>query len=57
MENNDSIEFKFSYLALKLLGKNLYSNAWAAISELVANSFDANATNVKLYIVDAELGW
>ncbi|EIB6115831.1 ATP-binding protein [Enterococcus faecalis] len=50
MGNNESIEFKFSYLALKLLGKNLYSNAWAALSELVANSLDANAKNVYLYI-------
>lgn len=50
MENNESIEFKFSYLALKLLGKNLYSNAWAALSELVANGLDANANNVYLYI-------
>ena len=50
MDNNENIEFKFSYLALKLLGKNLYSNAWAALSELVANSLDANAMDVYLYI-------
>lgn len=47
---NETIEFKFSYLALKLLGKNLYSNAWAALSELVANAIDANARDVYLYI-------
>lgn len=46
----DNIQFKFSYLALKLLGKNLYSNAWAALSELVANGLDANANNVYVYI-------
>lgn len=50
MENNKNIGFKFSYLALKLLGKNLYSNAWAALSELVANGLDASAENVYLYI-------
>lgn len=47
---NENIEFKFSYLALKLLGKNLYSNAWAALSELVANAIDANANKIYLYI-------
>lgn len=50
MSDNENIEFKFSYLALKLLGKNLYSNAWAALSELVANSLDANAKDIYLYI-------
>ncbi len=50
-ENNPGqIEFSFGWLALKLLGQNLYSNAWAAISELVANGFDAGAKNVYVYI-------
>ena len=44
------IEFSFGWLALKLLGKSLYSNAWSAISELVANGFDANAKNIYIYI-------
>lgn len=47
---NDDIEFSFSYLALKMLGKNLYSNPWAAISELVANGLDAQSSEVFLYI-------
>ena len=46
----DSIFFNFSYSALKLLGKNLYSNAANAISELVANSLDARAKKVYVYI-------
>lgn len=52
----NSIQFNFSYYALKLLGKNLYSNSWSAISELVANGLDAQATSVKLFInmVDKE---
>lgn len=51
MQNSDNkIYFNFSYFALKLLGKGLYSNAWTAIAELVANGFDAKATNVKIYI-------
>lgn len=44
------IYFNFSYYALRLLGKGLYSNAWTAIAELVANGFDAKAGNVKIYI-------
>lgn len=46
----NSIQFNFSYYALKLLGKNLYSNPWSAISELVANGLDAQASSVKLFI-------
>lgn len=46
----DNIELTFGWLALKLLGKGLYSNAWSAISELVANGFDANAKNVYVFI-------
>ncbi|OJU18837.1 MAG: hypothetical protein BGN88_13840, partial [Clostridiales bacterium 43-6] len=48
MENK--IFFNFSYLALKLLGSGLYSNPWNAISELVANGFDAGANNVYIHI-------
>lgn len=46
----DAIYFNFSYAALKLLGKNLYNNAANAISELVANSIDAKAPQVYVYI-------
>ncbi len=46
----NEIYFNFSYFALRLLGKGLYSNAWTAIAELVANGFDAKANNVKIYI-------
>lgn len=47
---NDQIFFNFSYFALNLLGKNLYSTPLNAISELVANGLDAQANNIKLYI-------
>lgn len=50
MKSIDKVEFTFGWLALKLLGKSLYSNAWSAISELVANGFDARAKNVYVYI-------
>ncbi|MFB0921472.1 MAG: ATP-binding protein [Oscillospiraceae bacterium] len=39
-----------NYYALKTFGRQQYSNAWAALSELVANGFDAGAANVHLYI-------
>lgn len=45
-EKSSFEEFTFSWQALKLLGKSLYSNPWAAVSELVANGFDAGANNV-----------
>ena len=47
-ENN--IEFTLGYEALSLLGKGMYSNLWAALSELIANGIDANAEAVKVYI-------
>ncbi len=51
MDNTENeIYFNFSYFALRLLGKGLYSNHWTAISELVANGFDAQAELVKIYI-------
>lgn len=45
-----SIPFSMNYYALKTFGRQQYSNAWAALSELVANGFDAKAKNVYLYI-------
>ncbi len=45
-----SINFSMNYYALKTFGRQQYSNAWAALSELVANGFDAGAANVYLYI-------
>lgn len=39
-------KFSFGYLALKMLGKTLYSNPFAALSELIANGFDAKADKV-----------
>lgn len=46
----DTAEFTFSWLALKLLGRGLYSNPWSALSELVANGLDAGATQVYVSI-------
>ena len=46
----DKYEFSFGYLALKMLGKTLYSNPFAALSELIANGFDAHADKVWVYL-------
>ena len=47
---SDEIFFNFTYEALKLLGKGLYSNVWSALSELIANGIDAHATRVDVFI-------
>ena len=52
----EKVYFNFSYLALKLLGSGLYSNPWNAISELVANGFDAGASDVYVYLEKNENG-
>lgn len=44
------IEFNFTCYALKLLGHNLYSNPWTAVSEIVANGIDAKAKNVYVLV-------
>lgn len=50
MAENQRIPFNFTYFAMKLLGKNLYSNPWTAVSEIVANGIDAGAENVYVLI-------
>ncbi len=47
---NEKIPFTLGYEALTLLGKGMYSNLWAALSELIANGIDAHAENVYVYI-------
>lgn len=46
----ENIKFELTYAALKMFGKQLYSNVGAAISELVANGLDANAGNIYIAI-------
>lgn len=48
--SKDRIEFNFTCYALKLLGHNLYSNPWTAVSEIVANGIDAKAKNVYVLV-------
>lgn len=44
------LEFGMTWNALKLLGKNLYSHPWSAVSELVANGLDAEATEIRVHL-------
>lgn len=46
----DKIQFNFTCYALRLLGRNLYTNPWTAISELVANGIDAKASVVYVLV-------
>jgi len=48
----NDIPFTLTYNALKMFGRQLYSNPWGALSELVANGFDAVANNdpAKVYL-------
>lgn len=50
INDEKSIYFNFSYFAMKLLGKGMYSNPWTAMAELVANGFDAQASNVYILL-------
>lgn len=50
VNSQNEIPFNFTYYALKLLGHNLYTNPWTAVSELVANGIDAKATEIKILI-------
>ncbi|MGJ9454636.1 ATP-binding protein [Actinotignum sp. GS-2025c] len=47
---SEAEKFSLTWDALKLLGKNLYSHPWSAISELVANGIDANAREVYVHL-------
>lgn len=46
----ENVKFELTYAALKLFGKQLYSNVGSAISELVANGVDAGATDIYISI-------
>ena len=47
MIDSQKIPFNFTYFAMKLLGKNLYSNPWTAVSEIVANDVIKNFNKIK----------
>lgn len=46
----ESVKFELTYAAMKMFGKQLYSNVGSAISELVANGLDAKANNIYISI-------
>ncbi|WP_035319315.1 sensor histidine kinase [Brevibacillus laterosporus] len=47
-DNNDTLSFKVSSGLKNLIGKELITDEYVAIFELVKNSFDANAKKVKI---------
>lgn len=51
-DNQQAYTMTISLNALKHLGINLYSNVPAVLSELVANAYDADATEVKITVDD-----
>ena len=54
MENRD-FKLKVSPRMLELLSKDLYTNMYFVLAELIANAYDADAENVYVYIDDYEI--
>ena len=48
-------KLKVSPRMLELLSKDLYTNMYFVLAELIANSYDADAENVYVYIDDTEI--
>nr|DAL17663.1 MAG TPA_asm: hypothetical protein [Caudoviricetes sp.] len=51
-ENQEALIMKFDPRTIEHLGIKMYSSFHAALAELIANAYDANATNVHIDIVD-----
>lgn len=51
--NNEYFNWDFDVNTFKLIGSELISDKFTAVIELVKNSYDANATEVKIDFVDA----
>ena len=54
MENRE-FKLKVSPRMLELLSKDLYTNMYFVLAELIANAYDADAENVYVYIDDNEI--
>ena len=52
---NDEFQLKVSPRMLELLSKDLYTNIYFVLAELIANAYDADAENVYVYIDENEL--
>lgn len=52
---NKNFRLKVSPRMLELLSKDLYTNMYFVLAELIANSYDADAENVYVYIDDHEI--
>lgn len=51
--NNEFFNWEFDVNTFKLIGSELISDKFTAVIELVKNSYDANATEVKINFIDA----
>lgn len=54
MQNNDTLSFRVSSGLKNLIGRDLISDKYIAAFELVKNSYDAGASNVKISFVKDE---
>lgn len=54
-ENEMDYTLKISPRMLELLSKDLYTNLYFVLAELIANSYDADAENVYLFINESEI--
>lgn len=52
---SNDFKLKVSPRMLELLSKDLYTNMYFVLAELIANSYDADAENVYVYIDDSEI--
>ena len=51
-KKSEKLKMSFDPLTIEHLGIKMYSSLPTAIAELIANSYDADATNVKISLVD-----
>lgn len=52
MEENKKLQMRFAPNTIEHLGVRMYSTLPPVIAELIANSYDADATNVEIYLND-----
>lgn len=55
-QKNETLAFKVSSGLKNLIGRDLISDKYIAIFELVKNSYDANASNVKISYLISDQG-
>jgi hypothetical protein len=56
MHNGENLKFKISSALKDILGRDLITDDFIAVFELVKNSFDAHATRVEIKFENSENG-